>query len=453
LKYCSKKEKNQINLRKIFIILLLIITLIILGEGIDLFLYRNKIFPKISASGILVGGLNKEEAKQVLQPVISKIINSPRFLVFEEESFEFIPADDLEANIDLSKEVDRLYLIARSGNIFKRIKDRLAVQRSSYNLNLKVEFDNQKLKDLAKKIGNMVERAPQNAYLEGNYIRESQEGIEVNLEELEKEIITSLNSCDEKDYHLNIPVTVILSQYNTKDLLKELDISQELSIYSTSLKNRDGNTIYNIKLASEKINGRIIKAGEVFSFNQIVGPAEKEDGFKEGTIIANGKFVNGYGGGVCQVSSTLYNTVLLANLSIIERHNHSIYGEATAYVPVGRDAAVFYGFKDLKFKNNLSKKIAIFARISDGMLTVSIYGYYPDKPEIEIVSKDKKIIDYQIIREKDAGLNKSQEITIQEGIPGYKIKTYRIIKKGEEEKIELLSEDTYNYIPMIIKEN
>lgn len=454
MKYHSQKKKGkQINLRRTFIFLLLIIALVALWEGIDLFLNRNKIFSGISASGISVGGLKKEEVPQALQPVINKIINSPRVLVLEEEGFKFIPAVDLGAKIDLAQEMDRLYQVARSGNLFTRMKDRFIARKNGYNLNLKVKFDNQKLKDLEKNIVSMVERAPRDAYLEGNYIRESQEGIKVNLEELEKEIINSLNSWNEEEYYLHIPLTIIPAQYNTEDLLKELGIAQELSIYSTPLQNRDGNTIYNIKLASEKINGRIVKLGEVFSFNQIVGPAEKEDGFKEGTIIANGKFVNGYGGGVCQVSSTLYNSVLLANLLVIERYNHSIYGEATTYVPLGRDAAVFYGFKDLKFKNNLSDTIAVFARVSGGMLTVSIYGYYPDKPEIEIISKDKKVIDYQVIREKEPGLDKGQEITIQEGIPGYQIKTYRIIKKDEGEKIELLSNDAYNNVPMIIKEN
>lgn len=201
------------------------------------------------------------------------------------------------------------------------------------------------------------------------------------------------------------------------------------------------------------INGRLVKPQEVFSFNKYVGPAEKEDGYKESTIIANGRFENGYGGGVCQVSSTLYNAVLLANLPIVERYNHSIYGDATRYVPLGRDSAIFFGYKDLRFKNNLDNEIVIFAKVLGDVLQVNIFGQYPDKPEIEIISKDKKVIDYQIIREKDPGLEANQEIVIQEGVPGYKVKTYRIIRKNGEEKIELLSDDNYKSVPMIIKEN
>ncbi|MDP2945779.1 MAG: VanW family protein, partial [Atribacterota bacterium] len=183
-----------------------------------------------------------------------------------------------------------------------------------------------------------------------------------------------------------------------------------------------------------------------------VGPAEKADGYKESTIIANGVFANGYGGGICQLSSTLYNAALLANLPIIERYNHSVYGEATEYVPLGHDAAIFYEFKDLRFKNNSDHMIVIFSKVFRDTLQVSIFGGNESKAEVEIIRKDKKVIDYQIIREKDSKLEAGQEKVVQEGVPGYQIKTYRIVRKDGEEKIEFLAEDTYNSVPMIIRE-
>lgn len=201
------------------------------------------------------------------------------------------------------------------------------------------------------------------------------------------------------------------------------------------------------------INGILVKPQEIFSFNKYVGPAEKADGYKESTIIANGIFVNGYGGGICQVSSTLYNAILLANLPIVERYNHSVYGDATRYVPLGQDAAVFYGLKNLRFKNNSDNVIVIFSKVFRDTLQVSIFGGNEDKAEVEIISKDKKVIDYQIIREKDSKLEAGQEMVVQEGVPGYQIKTYRIVRKDGEEKIEFLAEDTYKSVTMIIKEN
>jgi vancomycin resistance protein VanW len=236
-----------------------------------------------------------------------------------------------------------------------------------------------------------------------------------------------------------MPVITIAPKYTTQNVLTKLAIYQELGTYSTSLENKDENTRFNIKLASEKINGILVNPQEVFSFNKYVGPAEKVDGFKEGTIIVNSKFENGYGGGVCQVASTLYNAALLANIPIIERYNHTIYGEANKYVPLGRDAAIFYGYKDLKFKNNLNHEIVIFAKVLGDILQFDIFG--------------QKVIDCQIIKEKDPNLKANQEIVVQEGLPGYQVKTYRIIRKDGIEKIEFLAEDIYKSVTMIIREN
>jgi vancomycin resistance protein VanW len=290
------------------------------------------------------------------------------------------------------------------------------------------------------------------AYVEGNRIIESRTGVKLDLERFQEEINKTLINLDDKKYILNIPVITVDPKTTTQNILTELSINRELETYSTSLENKEENTIYNIKLSSEVINGILVKPQEIFSFNKYVGPAEKADGYKEGTIIANGVFVNGYGGGICQVSSTLYNAVLLANLPIVERYNHSVYGEATKYVPLGQDAAIFYGYKDLRFKNNSDHMIVIFSKVFRDTLQVSIFGGNEGKAEVEIISKDKKVIDHQTIREKDSKLEAGQEKVVQEGVPGYQIKTYRIVRKNGEEKIELLAEDTYKSVPMIIRE-
>ncbi|MCK4308625.1 MAG: VanW family protein [Candidatus Atribacteria bacterium] len=452
MKYYSKKKKNN-KLRKIFLFLIIIIIVVSLVEAVDLYINRNKIFPGVSAFGIQLGGLEREEAQKTLQPIASKIIDSPRILIFGDEKIKFTPRDELDAFIDLSQVVEETYKIARTGNILKRLKERVILWQKGYEVIFQPELNQQKLKNLQNKISSLINRMPYDAYIDNNRIIESKVGVKLNLEEFSEEITKTLKCLSEDEYNIIIPTITIVPQYTTQDLLKKLVIFQELGTYTTSLENKEENTIYNIKLASRMINGILVKPQEIFSFNKYVGPAEKEDGFKESTIIANGKFENGYGGGVCQVSSTLYNTALLANLPIMERYNHSIYGDATKYVPLGRDAAIFYGYKDLKFKNNLDQKIVIFTKVFGDILQVDIFGSDEDRPEVEIISKDKKVIDYQIIRKKDPDLELNQELVVQEGVPGYKIKTYRIIRKNGSERIEFLAEDTYKSVPMIIKEN
>ena len=452
MRYYSKKN-NKGKIRKILLYLIIIVVAVSLVDAVDIYRNRGKILPGVSAFGVELGGLKREEAREILQPIAVKIIDSPRILVFEDKEFKFIPHKELDAFIDLNRVVENTYAIARTGNIFKRIKDRIVVWRKGYEVPFRAEFNLQKFEDFQNRISSRINRSPGDAYLEGNRLIESRIGVKLDLEKFREEIAESLKSLDEKKYVLNIPVITVEPKITTQNILTELAINGELGRYSTSLENKEENTIYNIRLASEVINGILVKPQEIFSFNKYVGPAEKADGYKEGTIIANGVFVNGYGGGICQVSSTLYNAVLLANLPIVERYNHSVYGEATKYVPLGQDAAIFYGFKDLKFKNNSDHVIVIFSKVFRDTIQVSIFGGNEDKVEVEIISKDKKVIDYQIIREKDSKLEAGQERVVQEGVPGYQIKTYRIVRKDGEEKIEFLAEDTYKSVPMIVREN
>ena len=452
MKYYSKKKKNG-KIRKILLSLIIIIVAVSLVDTVDIYKNRNKILPGVSTFGVELEGLRKEEAREILQPIVSKMIDSPRILVFEDKEFKFIPHKELSAFIDLNWVVEETYSIARTGNIFRRLKDRIVVWRKGCEVSFQAEFNPQKFEDFQNKISSLINRMPRDAYVEDNRIIESKIGVKLNLERFKEEINKTLINLDEEKYILNIPVITVDPKITTQNILTELVINGELGTYPTSLENKEENTIYNIKLASEVINGILVKPQEIFSFNKYVGPAEKADGYKESTIIANGVFVNGYGGGICQVSSTLYNAALLANLPIVERYNHSVYGEATKYVPLGQDAAIFYGFKDLRFKNNSDHAIVIFSKVFRDTLQVSIFGGNEDKAEVEIISKDKKVIDYQIIREKDPKLKANQEIIVQEGVPGYQIKTYRIVRKDGKEKIEFLAEDTYKSVPMIIKEN
>lgn len=143
-----------------------------------------------------------------------------------------------------------------------------------------------------------------------------------------------------------------------------------LSTYETRLLAKDTNRTENIKLASSKINGLKIDPGKIFSFNQVVGRRTSQRGFKEATAIINDKYEDAIGGGICQLSSTLFNAAEKAGLSITERHSHS---KQVAYVPKGRDATVVYGSLDFKFRNTKDFTIELETRVQNGKVTTSIY--------------------------------------------------------------------------------
>lgn len=159
--------------------------------------------------------------------------------------------------------------------------------------------------------------------------------------------------------------------------------------YTTSYVNNYNRT-QNLKIASEYINGTILMPGETFSFNQVVGKRTADKGFLPATVFTGSTSTDEQiGGGICQVASTMFNAVLYANLQIVERHQHS---QRVSYVYLGRDAAIYWGSEDFKFKNNTNQAIKIEMKCSDGKITCSLkVNKYskPDKVKLSVYQDGK----------------------------------------------------------------
>ena len=216
-----------------------------------------------------------------------------------------------------------------------------------------------------------------------------------------------------------------------------------LATYSTTYSTANTNRSTNIRLASSKINGTVLMPGETFSYNTTVGKRTPEAGFKPAAVYQGGEVATDYGGGICQVSSTLYNSVLLSNLQIVERFNH---GFNPGYVPAGRDATVSWGGPDFKFKNSRNYPIRISCSGSGGTITVQIYGVKEaNEYEVEIQSWVTSYIPYQTIQKQDASLASGQTKVIESGSNGCRSVCYRVLKQnGSVVSKTLLSSDTYN---------
>ncbi|MBP7176078.1 MAG: VanW family protein [Thermoclostridium sp.] len=144
----------------------------------------------------------------------------------------------------------------------------------------------------------------------------------------------------------------------------------EIADFSTEILNNDEDRVHNIKIAAEDINHTILEPDEVFSFNEIIGRRTEPKGYEEAPILlGNGEKGEGTGGGICQVSTTLYNAALMAELKIVERHRHS---EQVPYVEEGKDATVVYNSKDLRFQNNRDYPIEIVVWVGDGEVCVKL---------------------------------------------------------------------------------
>lgn len=144
----------------------------------------------------------------------------------------------------------------------------------------------------------------------------------------------------------------------------------QIATYTTTLYDKEQTRIENINLAISKLNGVIIENGSEFSFNNTIGPMDESNGFKKATgFDSNGKKIKISGGGICQISSTLYNSALIAGFEITERHPHS---RRVYYVPKDKDATIFYGSLDLKFINNTGSKVRIDASATTSTVTINL---------------------------------------------------------------------------------
>jgi vancomycin resistance protein YoaR len=174
-----------------------------------------------------------------------------------------------------------------------------------------------------------------------------------------------------------------------------------ISSFTTSVEDKDFNVKTNINLTAGKLNGTAVLPGEIFSFNKIVGDGSAANGFLTGRVLYQDKTVYEPGGGICQVSSTLFNAMLLAGCTITERHRHS---QPVVYVPLGLDATIKYGKKDLRMKNISNQVLYIFTAMNDKSFTVmikagrSIQNSFEVYTEEEVVSLPIKNNENQTIR-------------------------------------------------------
>ena len=251
---------------------------------------------------------------------------------------------------------------------------------------------------------------------------------------------------DKAEY--SFPLTITKPEITINDIGLEA-FPYKVSTFSTNYNAGDVGRTNNLKIASTKTNNLVLMPGEIFSFNKVVGKRTVEEGYKDAKIYENGKVVDGLAGGICQVSSTLYDAALLANLEIVERYNHQF---TTSYLPGGKDATVVYGIKDLKFKNNREYPIKIVTSIGGGTLTYSIYGIQQaNEYNIVITPVITSRIANKTITEVDKSLAPGKSVTVQAGHSGQRVTTYKEVwQNGTKLSSTVISNDVYNPMNTII---
>lgn len=227
-----------------------------------------------------------------------------------------------------------------------------------------------------------------------------------------------------------VPLKVKKPKITTKNLKKHL-FKDQMGSCTTSVGGSNAR-ISNVRLAAETLNGTILLPGETFSYNDALGERTTDRGYQAAPAYSNGESVQEIGGGICQVSSTLYKATLLSNLKIVEHHNHSY---VSSYIGIGMDATVSWGGPDYQFKNNTDYPIKISASYSDGEVTCVIYGTKLDDTYVEMTAETLQVNSSGTVYQDDPDMDAGTSTVVSSGHDGYVVQTYRNIYDGDGNKI------------------
>ena len=433
-------------------LIVLMVLLALAGVGSvtadQMFLRDSRILPNIFVGYVDVGGLTKEEAAKKLTSVVSSGL--PPVVITDGKDVWLVPARDINLVIDVDKSIETAYSAGRSQNFIQRWQDRWSSQSQPQQLPVQVDFERTKLAKVIAPLADQTDRQARSASL--SLLAKSKE-VAVSPAVVGRRLNVGKTVAEAFTVPQQQMAFVVELKFDTEQppLTDEQfsGINTMLATYSTSFRSWDTERNANLRLAAERIHGKRLNPGDVFSYNDTVGTRTQKQGFRMAPVILNGKLVPDWGGGVCQVSSTLYNAVLLANMDIVDRSNH---GRAIGYVPLGFDATVVDGLIDFKFRNNLKNPVLIYTTVTEDELFFFVLGDAKDAPPpIELDYVVHKVYEPIEVKQPDPTLESGKEVIEESPQRGFRVSTYRIRKINGKEERQLLATDDYDPVNRIIK--
>lgn len=432
----------------LFAVIMVVFSSVSIVASNSVFLFSNEIYHGVNIAGIEVGGLSKEAAADKLYKNLSVKFYKPIITIRYNKNIWELSDKDIDYTVNYNSLAQEAYNVGRTGSIFHKIKERYIAIKHGYNLPLNATYNEKKIKNKLQEIADKLNCEPQNALLTFNGIHKSVQpeivGLKVNILKTLDEIKLKLSS--ETNTAINLDVEETMPTVVAKDFD---EINGIIGSYTTQFNTNDTNRTYNIIQAANSLDHTMIYPGDIFSFNKTVGLRLAANGYKEAPVYIGSDLVPGVGGGVCQVSTTLYNAALLADLKIIERSSHI---RPAAYVPLGQDATVADNLIDLSFQNSTDANVYIRAFVYGNQITTVIYGKVDNNaPEIVITSSEPQIIEPNTIVKQDDNLELGKQMIETEGQKGFVVSTYRIkYQDGRQITKEYISTDEYAPVDKII---
>ncbi|HFR4198100.1 VanW family protein [Clostridioides difficile] len=388
----------------------------------------EKIAKNTYVNGVNIGKLTKSQAKQELAKKYK--LENVEFN-YNDKSWK-VKSKDLNLSTDLDKTVENAYNLNRKSGFFGNLSKTISANfGKKSNLVVVINYDKNKLKAEMEKIAKEIDVDVKDATLD---ISGEKVKVIPDSDGLKMDISKSMENFDNQTKKGNYKNELVVKATPAKVKKEQLaNIDTNLGTYSTTFKTSQINRSINIKLATDNISNVLLMPGETFSFNKHTGKRSKENGYKSAPVIMEGEMEEDYGGGVCQVSSTLYNSVLYAGLEIVNVKNHTI---PSSYVPKGRDATVADSGIDFLFKNNLKHPVYIKNYVSGNQIVCNIYGSAEDKQNITISTKLDGVSQTTMKRVNDPTMPKGKEKVDKSGRNAYSVSTYRTFNDANGKKIK-----------------
>lgn len=374
----KKKKKRQ----GLIVLLSIIVVLLVAVSAIFLIYYsntkklskewKNKIYPGVVVDSIDLSGKTKEEAKDLLnEECTEKLLNKELKIIVEDKTFQY-KYSDISAGYDVDKCIEEAINYGKNLSIFKQRKLIKNKDNTKQEFKLNFTYDEEKFAELEENIKSQVDIEPENAILHFNYgdfyVTKEVVGYELNTDGINEKMKQAISGDLNKESIINLEMVEKQPEITEAQLSK---ITGQMSYYETSFnKGYDTGRDYNLSVAAAQVNGTLLMPGDTFSYAEKTQAVESS--YKDAMVIGeNNQYVPGNAGGICQVSTTLYNAVMRANIRSVERHNHSI---ASGYVPVGLDATVSWGYLDYRFENTYNFPVYLYAAIVGNTVQIAVYG-------------------------------------------------------------------------------
>ncbi|MGL5346635.1 MAG: VanW family protein [Peptostreptococcaceae bacterium] len=373
----DKNQKSRIKKSVIIGVLVLVVSGFSINYFNNTYIYSDTIAKNIFIEDIDVSEQTKDNA---INLVLEKYAPKNIVLNYDDKSYEIAP-DKIDLSYNIESVVNEAFDYTKTESYFDNLKRYFDLNKNNRKYEIKASYDETKLSEEINKVQNdiYVEVVDAKVWVSDagtmSYAPSTQ-GKELDIQSTKEAIYNMI--ANKSFTNINLKVNTKEPKMTTEQA-KSVDTL--LASYTTKFSTNDPNRVQNIRIASNRTSNILLMPGEEFSYNNLTGRRTLSNGYKDAPVIVNGVIEDGVGGGVCQVSTTIFNTALYSGMDITSRRNHSL---KSSYVPIGQDAMVSDGGSDFRFKNPYNNPVVVKTTVGNGTVSSKIYGNSSDKKNITV---------------------------------------------------------------------